>query len=259
TAHELAHQWFQGLVATNEVRHPMLDEGLTTWAGYDLAGALFGRATSFSKFPALNVFDVLRPFVMVPSDPPAARAVTQFSWDSYGRVIYGRVPLLFETLARTFGRHRVHQALGDYARRHRFAHPVPEDLMAALERAFGPNVVRDIVRPALFHGADASVRLTRENGALVAERTGAIRLPSEVAIRCRDGRSTRIAWPSTESRFVAPTPTDCVPVDARIDPSRSNLLDAHTVDDHIALDGYSGCWFSQALAWAVSWLMTVGP
>ena len=48
TIHELGHQWFYGLVATNEHAHPFLDEGLNSYAEVDAMearcpGASFGR------------------------------------------------------------------------------------------------------------------------------------------------------------------------------------------------------------------------
>ncbi|MET0414203.1 MAG: M1 family metallopeptidase, partial [Polyangiaceae bacterium] len=42
TAHELAHQWFYGLLASDELHHPVLDEGLTEWASLDLMRTLYG-------------------------------------------------------------------------------------------------------------------------------------------------------------------------------------------------------------------------
>ncbi len=251
TAHELAHQWFQGLVATDEVRHPMLDEGLTTWAGYDLAGELFGRGRSFSEVPPLDYFDVLRPLTMVRGDPPAIRDVTAFSARSYGRVIYGRVPMLFETLARTYGRHRVHQALGDYARRHRFAHPSPDDLLAALERAFGPRVVRDLVRPVLERGADAAARVARDGDGVVAIRDGDAAVPLRVVVRCGGATATRQRFAADARRMPVAIPPECGDAEVRLDPARANLLDPWKSDDRLSI-GAAPRWAAQVLAWIVA-------
>jgi hypothetical protein len=40
TSHEVAHQWFYGLVGNNQGRDPWLDEGLATWAESRFEGEL---------------------------------------------------------------------------------------------------------------------------------------------------------------------------------------------------------------------------
>ena len=40
--HELAHQWFYGLVGNNQARDPWLDEGLASWAGGEAVGQAGG-------------------------------------------------------------------------------------------------------------------------------------------------------------------------------------------------------------------------
>ena len=54
TVHELGHQWFYGLVATNEHDYPFLDEGLNSFAEYDALKARYGEGSLVSFF-GLNV------------------------------------------------------------------------------------------------------------------------------------------------------------------------------------------------------------
>jgi hypothetical protein len=271
TAHELAHQWFQGLVATNEVRWPMLDEGLTSWASYDFMASLYGPGRSFAGAPALDYFDVLRPFALRSSDPPPARPVTSFRAASYWRVIYGRVPLVLETLARTYGRRRVHRALGDYARRHRFEHPGPEALYAAFDRTFGPWLAARLLRPALERGEDASVALERRamrpraatdssggRDAIVGRRIGALPLPLSARVRCEDGRALDLRWPGRDARFEPAFGSSCRPRDVRVDPSAHDLLDPRRADDHLTVGGMRR-FAGQALAFALAWIAAWGP
>ena len=56
TLHELGHQWFYGLVATDEHASPFLDEGLTTYAEWKAMEALFGDGSAIS-LPGLAVRD----------------------------------------------------------------------------------------------------------------------------------------------------------------------------------------------------------
>jgi hypothetical protein len=202
TAHELAHQWFQGLVASNEVAWPMLDEGLTEWATGDLLEALHGRARSGVDVLGLRIdgFELRRALALRGRVTPApGNPVTAFrSSNDYGRAIYGRTAVENETVARTWGRARVHRALGHYARTQRYRHPRPDDLFASFEREYGAWMVRDVLRPALMLGGHSSVHV--EAPRFDAGRTRArlerrgVALPRQVTLRGPTGER-ELEWP----------------------------------------------------------------
>ncbi|HEY3495599.1 MAG TPA: M1 family metallopeptidase, partial [Polyangiaceae bacterium] len=50
TIHELLHQWFYGLVATNEAAAPILDEGVTSYAELHALEAAYGPGSAFRGF-----------------------------------------------------------------------------------------------------------------------------------------------------------------------------------------------------------------
>ena len=109
-AHELAHQWFQGLLASNEREHPYLDEGLTTWASRDFLRATYGERRSGLDWLGLEVdgFEFDR-VVGLPGEHqirPRAAAHEQSGRELYESA-YVYVPLLVETLSRTYGPRRM--------------------------------------------------------------------------------------------------------------------------------------------------------
>ena len=57
-AHEFAHQYFQGLVASNEFEEAWLDEGITEWATGWLVDELVGADRSFLELAGLRVGDL---------------------------------------------------------------------------------------------------------------------------------------------------------------------------------------------------------
>ena len=57
-AHEFAHQYFQGLVASNEVEEAWLDEGITEWATGWLVDDLIGADRSLLEVAGLRVGDL---------------------------------------------------------------------------------------------------------------------------------------------------------------------------------------------------------
>lgn len=240
TAHELAHQWFQGLVATDEVRWPMLDEGLTEWATGDLLAERHGQGGSGLALGPLHVdgFELRRGFALQGAPtPPPGRPAYEFRGHAYGRSVYGRTSAILETIARTWGRRRLRRALGRYARRGRFAHPTPDDLFAAFDAEYGRWMSRRVLQPALMEGSLASLRVgtpvvTGGRTRVEAERLAGLPLPSTLELRGPAGRR-RYPWPGNQRvlRVEAPGHWES----AWVDPDRHNLTDPDRRDDARAL------------------------
>jgi aminopeptidase N len=48
TVHEIGHNWFQGILASNEFREAWLDEGVNEWADGVVMASLYGEKHSAS-------------------------------------------------------------------------------------------------------------------------------------------------------------------------------------------------------------------
>jgi hypothetical protein len=152
TVHELGHQWFYGLVGTNELRWPFLDEGINEFAEVDAMGKWRGAASAVDLL-GLSVSDASAQAVggnMRVHDEPVAQAANAFSTGAdYGALVYARTASILETMKRVYGDEPVLRALGRYARRFRFQHPGPEDLLAVFEEVLGAHAAATL-RTALF-------------------------------------------------------------------------------------------------------------
>lgn len=218
TLHELSHQWFQGLVASNEVAYPVLDEGLASFVGYDLMRVVLHREDAAR-------FDWWRTYVTRRDVAPGS-PVTSFDGDSLGSSVYGRSAVVFETLARSFGRPRLYGALGTYARAQRFRHPRPADLIAAFDASYGNGFGRRVLEPTLLVGERIElVASVSPDGSLVGEVRGTAALPIEVELH--DAHGVRRTSFRGVSRFVAPAGTNCLV----LDPDEKLLLDPFRRDD----------------------------
>lgn len=250
TVHELAHEWFYGLVGTNEVEWPMLDEGITHWATLDALSAMHGEPRSYLGWGpvTLSAFEVLRATSVRarPEAPPPGRAAYAFSsmWD-YGRSVYGRTPLVLETVRRTYGKRRFERALGSYARRYRFGHPVPDDLFRAFDEVYGAGFSARVLRPALMDGARASFRVSDVRSRLVrgrwvtdvsARRDGDLALDTWLSLRGHRGEIVRIPWPHDERVLRATHAGGERVLSATVDPDRADLLDDSVTDDSMRVE-----------------------
>lgn len=138
--HELAHQWFQGMVATNEMQIPFLDEGLTSYAEARYANAHLAPG-SVVNLPGFRVSQLAGArfyhFVSASTKPITLPAAEFPDFKSIGSLVYARSTLCFETLKRIYTAQSLHGALKEYATVHRYGHPDLEDFYAALGRHMG--------------------------------------------------------------------------------------------------------------------------
>lgn len=160
TTHEVAHQWFPMLVASNEVDNPVLDEGLAEWLGLDLLRDRYGHASERSLLGIqaahllglpLDAFDVARATLashggLVPSSWSRA---DQVGLDDLALAMYLRPAVMLEGLSDRYGRARLLRALGRYARAHRYEHVAPRDLTRALDAEYGAGFSDRVFVPAL--------------------------------------------------------------------------------------------------------------
>lgn len=273
TAHELAHQWFYGLMASDEVTWPMLDEGMTQWATSHFLADRHGEARSAVGLGSLHADDFELQRILSlrtePLAPPPALPAYAYGTGGYGRSVYGRTALALETVRRTFGARRFDAALALYARQQRFHHPVPADLFAAFDDAYGdPTFSARVLRPMLVDGALVDARLVSldsvpSGGAyrtdITAQRDGTLALPLWISLRDAHGEVTRIPWRSPEPRLRA-TWTSARPiVEARLDPDRHDLLQRSRDADRIAPRAGGGGLFARLLFVIASVIAAVGP
>jgi hypothetical protein len=246
TAHELAHQWFQGLLGSNEPRWPFLDEGLAQWATGELLGRVYGRRRSAGELLGLSVdyFQAMRAVALGagrPSLPPATPAFGFPSEWELGRAVYVQTALSVETVARVWGRERLRRALALYAERHRFGHPTPTDLLAAFDETYWPGFSRAVLEPMWMDGEVLDVRLTSafsrraSSGAFDTEieavRPARPAVPLWIAIEDDEGGIDRVAWPPSQ-RFLHVTHHGRRPaVWVEVDPDRANVLDPDVGDN----------------------------
>ena len=256
TIHELGHQWFYGLVATNEFAWPFLDEGVNSYAESEALEARFpGRSLGTVLGVDLALPSAYRAAALrVTHNAPIATGAADFTTGGdYGALVYSRTATVLHTLARVYGRDEVGRALGRYARRYRFDHPEPDDLVAAFRDVLGDEPA-DALRASLFDrawvdysvdeiGSDeprpprgifgdpkspSSAPAVEDEGftgwALVRRR-GPLRFPVDIELRGEDGTATRVRWDAVSGAERIPYRGRSRLASAVIDPDHRVLLD----------------------------------
>ncbi len=227
TVHELGHEWFYGLLASNEAKWPFLDEGINSYAELSALTARYGDSSAFDAFGLqLGNAALFRAFAAARGhdEPVAAEAQDFSSFRNLGALVYSRTATLLETVARVWGRERLERALAEYTRQYRFASPEPPDLLRVVREHVAPEaaqflerglfqrgtvdyVVREVetapVRsPAgFFERKSGRERVTPSTipvneyiGRVTVYRHGSLELPVEVALISADGQRRVQRW-----------------------------------------------------------------
>jgi hypothetical protein len=136
--HEFGHQYWYGMVATNEFEDAWLDEGINSYTEVNVLGSILGRDTSVLSRPYASAgdYELQRlEYASVPDFDPVTQWAFKFrNANSYGGVTYGKTATLLATLESIVGRDTMDEAMRTYFMRYRFTHPTTEDFLRTIEQ-----------------------------------------------------------------------------------------------------------------------------
>jgi len=142
--HEFGHQYWYGMVATNEFEEAWLDEGINSYTEVKVMDALYGKGTSVLNFPFASMGEDEQQRLSYISQPDRD-PITRFAWrfygsNSYGGITYGKTATVLLTLEKIIGEDTMRRALHTYFLRYRFTHPTGEDFLKTIEEVSGKNL-----------------------------------------------------------------------------------------------------------------------
>jgi len=139
--HEFAHQYFQGMLASNEVEEPWLDEGLATWF---TAKVLDQDFQGYFNSRRLHVGGLVPDRLSYWGDPSGDSILRpgyrMRDAASCGRFAYSKPALVLEQLEAVLGRPVMEQVMVAYAREMAFRHPTGKDFRRIAERVSGRDL-----------------------------------------------------------------------------------------------------------------------
>lgn len=141
-AHEVAHQWWYGVVGNDQVDAPWLDEALTQYSTFLYHEFLYGPEVAAEVFQR-EFQDVYDRLVKAGEDMPVGLPVAAYPRDLYGPVVYRKGPLYFHALRQRVGDEEFFAVLRAYYQWHRFRIATPESLLETI-RAVTGDAQRDL-------------------------------------------------------------------------------------------------------------------
>lgn len=136
TVHEGAHNWYYGIIGSNENNYPWMDEGFTTFAEEEVLNAI-------SREPKVNPhkgaysnhnYLVGKPNLLEPLSTPADYYGTNVA---HGISAYSRGSLFLAQIRYIIGQESFDKAMLDFFNSWRFKHPKPSDMLRTMERESG--------------------------------------------------------------------------------------------------------------------------
>jgi Peptidase family M1 domain len=299
TVHEVGHNWFQGILASNEAEEAWLDEGVNDWADAHVMAEIYGQRSSMLDWAGWQAeLGALRRSVdggTGDSPSPIATAAYAFVDNlAYGEQTYVATMRALQTLERTVGSQRFVAAMKAYTKLFAFRHPTGRNLFTTLGTELGQDltwffgpVFHEVggLQLALRHAdckpkheprgvfGDGSAKKTvSELDApdlgtwaceVVVQNTGAVHIPVDIELKFADGSSKQLRWDDRGTgnweRFTIERSSRLVEV--WLDPQNKIALDNPTTH-HYRVDG-DGASALRAGAWFGSFAQTlmqiVGP
>jgi hypothetical protein len=131
-AHEIGHNWFYGILATNERDHPWMDEGLNTYYDGKYNEAKYGKQLQLERI----LFETK---AISKTDQPVTTVSEKFSELNYLLVAYYKTGEWMRYVESQLGTDAFNRAMQEYYRRWQFKHPQPEDFKNVIAQSSGKN------------------------------------------------------------------------------------------------------------------------
>lgn len=134
--HEAGHNWFYGILGTNEREHAWMDEGLNSFYERKTSRQMKITDSSTATGKEEDALENATYFqaVAMAEDQPIEQHAALFSASNYGGDIYFKSALMLRWLEAYMGAAVFEQAIQDYFTTWKFKHPYPEDFRAILEK-----------------------------------------------------------------------------------------------------------------------------
>ncbi len=207
--HEVGHNWFYGILGSNERVHGWMDEGMNTMNEMRYVYTKYPKNTNLSDqildgkfhFDHLSHYDsgdfMYRLIAGMGEDQPIETHSADFTGINYAGIMYQKTGLVFNYLKEYLGDSLYDQAMQTYYNEWSFKHPQPEDMRSTLERVTGKDLswlFVDLIQTT--NHIDYKVSKVKAFGGktvVTVKNTGQVDGPIEVS-GFREGKKIQTVW-----------------------------------------------------------------
>ncbi|MFL2586254.1 MAG: M1 family metallopeptidase [Flavobacteriaceae bacterium] len=188
TSHELAHSWFQHVLAFNESKYAWMDEGFTSFLD------AFGEQVLKENMDAFDgSYKDYRRLVGFGLEEPLTTHADRFDTNfAYGTASYDKGSIFLTQLGYIIGPDALLKALQIFYNDFAFTHPTPNDFKRVAEKVSGIQLewyLNDWTRTTkTIDYSIESVDQKEEKTVVQLKRIGAIGMPIDFGVLYKDGR-----------------------------------------------------------------------
>ncbi|GGG37026.1 peptidase M1 [Bizionia arctica] len=203
TAHELAHTWFQFLLATNELKYYWMDEGFTS---YISDYAMNDIMDSKEENPAENAYKGYIYLATSGKEQALTTHADRFEYNqAYGISAYSKGEVFMSQLGYVIGEDNLKAAIKKYYKDNAFKHPTPNDFIRSAEKITNLELdwyLTDFGQTT--NTIDYGVKAVSGN-IVTLERIGLMPMPIDLTITYTDGTTEDYYIPLRMMRGKKPT------------------------------------------------------
>lgn len=210
--HELGHSWFQHVLATNESKHPWMDEGFTSYIE-DLAMNEIAETKNENPFESAykNYYQ------LVASGKEQSQTTHADRYEEnrpYSISSYSKGEIFLAQLEYVIGKDNVAKTLKKYFQDFKFKHPTPNDIKRTAERVSGANLdwyLTDWTQTT--NTIDYGIKSVTENEnktLITLERIGRMPMPIDLLVEYTDGTKESFYIPLRMMNFEKENPNKAI-------------------------------------------------
>jgi len=276
TVHEAGHQWFYGIIGSNEFEDGWMDEGINTYANARVDAEAFGSRLRYSRrffggfvpwvfsdfhWDRVIDGDYVAGYRSAATIDPQATPSFRYWPGNPTPITYSKTALWLHTLERAIGWPTMQNALATYFQRWQFKHPKPDDFFKIVNEVSGRDLSPFFDQ--VYRGSstfDYGVQSMRSLAAgkdnyrteVVVRRFGDGVFPMTVLVSFEDGAQTRLAWDGVDRWKLISVDHGTRAVSAQVDPDQILLLDTNFTNNSYTIHPSAA---AAATKWAAKWMV----
>ncbi|MEP2238379.1 MAG: M1 family metallopeptidase [Maribacter sp.] len=188
-AHEMAHSWFQHILATNEAKHEWMDEGFTSF----ISKLCMTEIMDYEKEnPFEGTYKGYRNLALSGKEQPQGTYADRYALNfAYGISAYSKGSIFLSQLGYVIGQDKLMETIRKYYEEFKFKHPVPNDFKRVAEKVSGFELdwyLTDWTQTTntIDYGIK-DVSASENNTKVTLERIGLMPMPLDVLVVYNDG------------------------------------------------------------------------
>lgn len=195
--HEMAHSWFQQVLATNEAKHEWMDEGFTTFISTLCMNQIMAQN---KENPFDNTYNGYRRLALSGKEQPQTTYADRYDNNfAYGISAYSKGAIFLAQLGYIIGQDKLMETLRKYFNDFKFKHPVPNDIKRTAEKVSGMELDWYLVDwTQTTNTIDYSIREVVADGGktkVTMERIGLMPMPLDILVVYADGTQETLYAP----------------------------------------------------------------